>query len=128
MKSDIKLRRLNFSLGIFQLPMHEPVPEWVYQSPFFQLVRTTEECSLVCAMDYIPKDRKVEPIWKGIYVEGPLDFSLTGILQQIIAPLAEAAIPIFAISTYLTDYILVTEPNWEVAINTLQAAGLAFVD
>jgi hypothetical protein len=37
------------------------------------------------------------------------EFSLTGILAAVVNPLSEAKIPIFAISTYDTDYIFVRE-------------------
>jgi hypothetical protein len=40
-------------------------------------------------------------------VEGPLDFGLTGVLAALSAPLAEAGIPVFAVATYDTDYLLV---------------------
>ena len=40
-------------------------------------------------------------------VQGPLDFALTGVLSALLAPLAEAEIPVFTISTFDTDWILV---------------------
>jgi hypothetical protein len=56
-------------------------------------------------------------------VAGPLDFSLTGILASLAAPLAEAGISIFAISTYDTDYILVRSSQTEAALDALRHAG-----
>jgi hypothetical protein len=40
-------------------------------------------------------------------IVGTLDFSLTGILSRLTTALAEASIPVFAISTYDTDILLV---------------------
>jgi hypothetical protein len=40
-------------------------------------------------------------------VEGPLDFALTGILASLTEPLAVHQVPVFAVSTYDTDYLLV---------------------
>lgn len=128
MDKKIRLHQLNFPIGITQLPLTEPIPNWVFDSPFFQLVRTPDECSVVCAMEYFPDKLIVEPRWKGFYVEGPLDFSLTGILHQITSPLAKAAIPIFAISTFLTDYVLVREMDWGRAIEALGQARLEVLD
>ena len=54
-------------------------------------------------------------------VQGPLDFALTGILATLAQPLATAAISIFAISTYDTDYLLVKT-------NTLLAAKQVLTD
>ena len=41
--------------------------------------------------------------------EGPFPFSLTGVLASFIDPLAMNGVPIFAISTFDTDYVLVKE-------------------
>ena len=39
-------------------------------------------------------------------MEGPLDFSLVGILSKLASTLADVNVSIFVISTYDTDYIL----------------------
>ena len=44
-------------------------------------------------------------------LEGPFPFSQTGVLLSFIEPLSNNGIPIFAISTYDTDYILVLEEH-----------------
>jgi hypothetical protein len=57
--------------------------------------------------------------------EGPLDYSLTGIIASLAEPLADAGVPIFPIATYDTDYILVKEQHLERAINALTGYGHA---
>jgi hypothetical protein len=56
-------------------------------------------------------------------VAGPLDFSLTGILSAIAEPLAAAGIPIFAVSTYDTDYVFVKTDRSTDAAAALTSAG-----
>ena len=56
-----------------------------------------------------------EKDWRAFKVEGPLGFTLTGIISSLSQPLAEAEISIFYISTYETDYLLVEEKNLEKA-------------
>jgi hypothetical protein len=56
-------------------------------------------------------------------VAGPLDFGLTGLLASIAAPLAEAGISIFAISTFDTDYVLVKAEKLDDAADALRRAG-----
>jgi hypothetical protein len=56
-------------------------------------------------------------------VEGPLDFSLTGVLASLTAPLAREGISVFALSTYETDYLLVKTEQLEKAIQTLRGEG-----
>jgi len=61
--------------------------------------------------------------WRALKVEGPLDFSLTGILAGLSAALSNANISLFAISTFDTDYMLVREETLDAAIQALRGAG-----
>jgi hypothetical protein len=56
-------------------------------------------------------------------VRGPLDFALTGVVASLAAPLADAGVSIFAISTYDTDYILVRSAIVDRAVEALRGAG-----
>ena len=56
-------------------------------------------------------------------VRGPLDFTITGVLAALAAPLATAGISIFAVSTYDTDYLLVREHELDRAVRALREAG-----
>lgn len=99
-----------------------PIPAWLdLSAEFINVVRTKDELSIVCKADQVPMDMliPVEKPWRAFKVEGPLDFSLTGILSSIANPLADAGISIFAISTFDTDYILVKENKFEQAKTVL---------
>lgn len=86
--------------------------------------RTDEELSLVCKMENVPENTtEREDGWQCFRIEGPLDFSLVGILAKISAVLAENHIGIFAVSTYDTDYILTKKENFAKAIAALKQAG-----
>ena len=56
-------------------------------------------------------------------LEGPFPFTLTGVLSSFLVPLAENKIPIFAVSTFDTDYVLIKRETLEAAIDALQKAG-----
>jgi len=56
-------------------------------------------------------------------LEGPFPFNLTGVLLSFIEPLSSRGIPIFAVSTYDTDYVLIQEEFAGVAFSALQEAG-----
>lgn len=56
-------------------------------------------------------------------MEGPLDFGLTGILAGLTAPLATTGIPVFAVSTFDTDYLMVRAESLDGAAQALRAAG-----
>ena len=56
-------------------------------------------------------------------VDGPLDLEQTGVLASLAGPLADAGIPIFVVSTYDTDYLLMSEPHATRAAEVLTDAG-----
>lgn len=90
---------------------------------FYNVTRTSEELSVVCTEDLAPAEATVERGWSGLVVEGQLDFSLTGILSAIAEPMARAGIPIFAVSTYDTDYVFMKTDRYTDAIAALESAG-----
>lgn len=86
--------------------------------------KTGGERSLVClTADVPPNTTHREDGWRAFRVAGPLAFSLTGILAGIAKTLAEAKVPIFALSTFDTDYVLVKAADFEKALVALRAAA-----
>jgi hypothetical protein len=119
----VSLRLLDGELGVCRLPAGAPAPEVPATAALFALTRTADELSVVCAVGDAPPGAAVEPGWRALAVRGPLDFALTGILASLAGPVAEAGIPIFAISTYDTDYVLVRESDLAAASDALRRAG-----
>jgi hypothetical protein len=70
----------------------------------------------------VPEGTIVERGWVALKLEGPFPFSMTGVLASFVQPLAEAKIPIFAMSTFDTDYVLIKRQNLEQAVVALAAA------
>ena len=68
---------------------------------------TADELTVVCPAASVPADVRREGPFRALAVRGPLDFALTGILASLAAPLADAGISIFALSTFDTDVLLV---------------------
>jgi hypothetical protein len=92
--------------------------------PRFAVVRTRDELSIVCRADTVPAEvAEVERGFRGLGVVGTLDFGITSVIAGLTAPLAAADIPIFNISTFDTDYILLREEHLEPAKAALGAAG-----
>lgn len=93
-------------------------------APFCFFAKTDEETSLVCPTDRCPKDaERRKDGWIALKILGPLDFSLIGILAGIAGVLSESGVPIFAVSTYDTDYVLFEKQDKETAVRALSAAG-----
>lgn len=122
-KKILTMRLLEDIYGVCRLDKNELVPEWARKSDFFSITKTNEELSIVCSQEDIPIDIQCEKDWRILKIEGPLDFSLIGILSSISALLANNKISIFAISTYDTDYILVKSNELDNAIESLLKEG-----
>lgn len=118
-KEVLTMKLLKEKFGVCKLDKDELIPEWIQNSKFYSVTKTEDELSIVCSQDSIPKEVKCEKDWRILKVEGPLDFSLIGILSSITTILAEKKISIFAISTYDTDYILVKNEEVDNAVNAL---------
>lgn len=112
-----------YTLAICRLDPAARLPAWIDASRFCAITRTEEELSIVCEQGLAPSDILCQRDWRGLKVAGPLDFALTGVLARLAAPLADAGIPVFAISTYDTDYLLVKADQLAAACETLRAAG-----
>lgn len=125
MKLDLAI--LEESLSIHRFSQGSTIPSSVYQSGFFSISGTPGELSIVCDSSVALQSDRVETGWKIIKVCGPLDFSLTGVFAALTEPLAAARIPVFAVSTFDTDYILVKSENMADARNALERAGFRFV-
>ena len=110
-------------LAICRLPPEEALPERPPHARFWSVTHTEEELSIILPEENIPAGCQAETGWRGLKVEGPLDFDTPGILASLALPLAKAGISIFALSTYDTDYILVPEGNLEQAKEVLRAEG-----
>ena len=116
-----------------RLASNARIPAWALEGRFFCVVRTHDELSLVytedaypenvCKEDRLPDGALVERGWVALKLEGPFPFSMAGVLASFVQPLAEAQIPIFAISTFDTDYVLIKRENLEQAVATLSEAG-----
>jgi hypothetical protein len=78
---------------------------------FISITRTTEELSIVCTENAVSDCVKVQKGMRAFKIEGPLSFTLKGILASLLNPLSEQGISVFAISTYDTDYLLVQEED-----------------
>lgn len=118
------LTLLKTRLAVAQLPAIARIPGWTKRcDSFVSITRTASELSIVCPQAVIPPKLKQETGYRIVRVEGQLDFALVGILASITAPLAQAGVSIFTVSTYDTDYVMFKDDKREPALAALRAAG-----
>jgi uncharacterized protein len=119
----LKYRQLTSLYAIVQLSPDAPIPDWAKKGEFTSITRTADELSIVCAADNLPTDVHSQHHWICLKLEGLFPFSLTGVLLSFIEPLSNNGVPIFAISTHDTDYVLVQEEFAGVTQRVLADAG-----
>jgi hypothetical protein len=111
------------SLAVARLDPKADVPTWSGTGSLCAVVRTPDELTVVCDQTVVPEHVITEGGWVALAVEGPLSFSMVGVLVSLLEPLAANKIPVFVLSTFDTDYILVKAERAEVAKQVLRSNG-----
>ena len=119
----LKFSRVPGSFAVCRLATSASLPDWASRGNFFSITQTSDELSIVCSEAQVPRDLHYENDWACLKLEGPFPFAETGILTSFVQPLSDRAIPIFAISTFDTDYVLVKNAWVERAIEALKESG-----
>lgn len=121
----MKIEKITHGFSVCKLPDFTRID---FEDAFCFAGKTDEEHSLMCLTEKVP-DNAIERDdgWKAFRIQGVLDFSLIGVLAKISALLAENGIPIFAVSTYNTDYIFTKSEYYEKALELLERADYRIV-
>lgn len=114
-------------LAIWRLAPEAAVPEELRRrraEPLLGWLRSGDELSVVGPEELAPGDAPRESGFRALELVGPLDFSLVGVLRSVLEPLADAEVPVFVLSTFDTDWVLLREARLEAALEALERAGL----
>ena len=120
----IQLMRVPGEYAAYRLAPDAAVPEAAWASPFVSVSRSSGELSIITGAGiHIDAQSTVGP-WLAYRVAGTIDFSVTGMMSALTAPLADAGLGILGVSTYDTDYILVHADAGVAAEIAWRAAGI----
>jgi hypothetical protein len=111
-------------LAIARLERDADVPSWA-RGGFVTVARTPSELSVVCAQAHVPREIVHERDKIAIAIQGVVPMTSVGILAALCTSLAAARVPVFAISTYDTDWLLVSAEHFGAARRALEGAGHA---
>lgn len=117
------LLRYDEPLAVVRLGPGTDLPPWAETSSLLSVTATATETSVVCAQAAVPRKAVQQGPFTAFSVEGTLDFALTGVLAQLLQPLAEAEISVFAVSTYDTDWVLVPADRADAAEEAWRRSG-----
>jgi uncharacterized protein len=109
--------------AVSRLKPGSPAPAWAGTGDFVSITLTPWETSVVCLEERVPKGIPSEGGFRVLKVQGPLDFSLVGVLEAMVGPLAAERISVFSVSTFDTDYLLIREDALGRAVEILIRNG-----
>lgn len=109
-------------MAVYRLAPDAPLPSWATTGTFWSITRTPEELSVISEEQEIA-DVRSEGGWRSLRIQGPLSFTLIGVLAALIQPLADAEVGVFVCSTFDTDYLLVKAADLPRATEVLVGAG-----
>jgi len=122
MKPEIKI--LPDSYTILRFDPESSIPDFALNSPFYSVTKTGDELSVVCREQELVKGNyRSSTCWKILELEGPLDFSIVGLISDLTGVLKKSGVATFVISSYDTDFILIKKNMLERATEGLKAAG-----
>ena len=112
-------------LAIARLPAEAAIPTWA-RGGFVTISRTKDELSVVCSQAAVPGDVRHERDKVAFGIVGTVAMTTIGVLAALCGALAAAKVPVFVISTYDTDWLLVSADRFVAARTALTAIGHAF--
>lgn len=109
-------------LAICRLPADAAIPEWA-RGGFVTISRTAAELSIVCAQGHVPAGAQQERDKVAFGIAGVVPMTTIGVLASLCGALAKVQVPVFVVSTYDTDYLLVSAAKFAPATAALAGLG-----
>lgn len=116
----LRASRLRIWEGTYSVLQVHAIPE-----DFVAAVRAPREMTVVHRTGATAPEliRREEKGWKIITFDAELPFELTGFLAAITRILAQREVPVFALSAFSTDHLLIREAHLEAALRALVELG-----
>ncbi|WP_374225776.1 MULTISPECIES: ACT domain-containing protein [unclassified Microbacterium] len=112
---------------IARLPSGDPFPADLLTTQaiegFVSFTRTPQEVSVVCPAELAPAGAEIDGPWMALYASGPIPFGLTGVVASLVGPLSAAGSPVFVVSTFDGDVLMVPASHGDRAREILTSAG-----
>lgn len=119
----LTIRRVDGRFAVHRLPPDATLPDPLPTGTLTSVTRTPEELSVVVPEGTPVPGSRVEAGWSCFRVVGPLAFTWTGIVASLSTALSDAGVPVFVLSTFDTDWILVPADRSDDAARAIRASG-----
>jgi len=123
----MKLRKIDGSFGICQLPADATPPDWANGPGFTAQIRSDDELTIICRADRIPEGQKSALGWACFRSVGPFAFDEAGIVASLVAPISAAGIGVFVVCTFDGEHLLVPEAAFDQVAGILCQNGHQFL-
>ena len=92
----MNLKILSDKYSIYKFKSESALPAWIYSSEFYSITKTRDEVSVVAIQTDLASEEIIcySNDWRIIKIEGPLDFSIVGIIADFSAILKKKNISI----------------------------------
>lgn len=120
----LALTRVPGEYSVHRLAPDAEIPAQTWSSAFVSVSRSHDELSIITDAGISIDSLSTVGPWLAYRVVGTIDFSVTGVMASLTAPMATAGIGILGVSTYDTDYILVRADAGEAAEITWREGGI----
>ena len=119
-RDDLALEWIPGKYALARYNESDELPPWALDSHVLMTVTRTNDALSILAPDHlVPFNAEAERGFIALRIAGSLDFTQYGIIAKVTRPLADAKIPIIALSTYETDIILFKDEYKETAVKVL---------
>lgn len=119
----ISLTLLPERLSIFRFDPSVPLTSLAGLTEVWSITRTRRELSVVAEEGACSTADEEDPGWRCLYVEGPIPFDLTGVVAGITTVIAAQGLPVFVLSTFDSDLILLRGESLDQALRALSDNG-----
>ena len=119
----LELSILADGYAVCRMAKEAVIPAWFNDAAWSSVTRTADELSVICRESVVPPSVPCERGWRVLAVKGPFPFDTIGVLANLSGVLARVGVPLLAVSTYDTDYLLVKEERLPKAVEALIDAG-----
>ncbi len=111
--------------AVCRLAAGAEMPQWTTRGGggFVSITRTDDELSIVAPESAVPGEVTAQRGWRAMRVVGTLDFSMVGVLARLTGACADADVPVFVVSTYDTDIVMVKAEDAGRAVEALGAVA-----
>ncbi|MDH6269870.1 hypothetical protein M2360_005302 [Rhizobium sp. SG_E_25_P2] len=119
----VTLKLLDGDYVVSRLSPTAAIPAWADGEGFVSISRSDEELSILCRAERVPADIRQDGGWACLKLQGPFAFDETGVVLSVVAPLSNAGLGVFVVSTFDGDHLLVKRAAIDPAKAQLLAAG-----